>query len=213
MTTMLRILLLTLLSSLPLTTHAATPEQLLQRFVDGAKTLQAEFEQRQFDDQGNEIAVRGGTLTLARPGRFDWQYTTPYAQRIVCDGETIWNYEPDLAQVTASPAEGVLEQTPAALLARPDTLGAQFVLEAGGQEDGYDLLRLRPRTADADFSQVELWLDAQGTPQRLRLHDPLGGVSDLRFAKVQRNPRIARGQFAFKPPAGVDVVRLEAPAE
>lgn len=211
---MLRSLLVFLLGFLPLSAFAgATPDQLLQRFVDSAKTLQADFEQRQLDDQGNEIAVRGGTLTLARPGRFDWRYTTPYEQRIVCDGETIWNYEPDLAQVTASTAEGVLEQTPAALLARPEGLDSQFALEAGGLEDGYDLLRLRPRSADADFSLVELWLDAQGAPHRLRLHDPLGGISDLRFAKVQRNPHVDLKQFEFTPPDGVDVVRLEAPAE
>jgi outer membrane lipoprotein carrier protein len=100
---------------------AAEPRAALQRFLDGVQTLQAEFTQTQSDEQGQVTQTSGGRMWLARgergaQGRFRWDYQTPYAQQIVCDGERIWLYDPDLAQVTVRPAREALSGTPAAAL-------------------------------------------------------------------------------------------------
>ena len=150
---------------------------------------------------GGGSGERGGGVLLAERGRLS---------RLASDGdgERIWNYEPDLSQVTVRTAGDILRDTPVALLAEGANLAERFEVEpiAEGKDSG---LRLRPKTDDADFRQIELWLESSGTPTRMRLHDPLGGISEIRFSDVVRNPKIDAGVFRFRPPAGVEVVNLD----
>ncbi|MEW6168595.1 MAG: outer membrane lipoprotein chaperone LolA [Pseudomonadota bacterium] len=187
----------------------AASESRLERFVTEVQTLSAHFEQTQYDDHGEVTARRSGDFQLARPGRFRWHYAKPYEQLMVCDGDDIWNYEPDLAQVTVRDAEQILRDTPAALLARGSDLEARFTITPAGSDGDAQLLKLEPKTADTDFGLIELWLRDSGVPERMRLHDPLGGTSDIRFSEVVLNAPITAQRFRFEPPAGVEVVRLE----
>lgn len=201
------LLVFVLLASLP--AEAAEPAGRLQHFLQDVTSLSAHFEQTQLGDDGKVLATRGGTFQLARPGRFRWHYETPYEQLMVCDGERIWNYEPDLAQVTVRDAGDILRDTPVALLAEGRNLGERFTVTEAGMEGESQRLDLEPKTADADFRRVELWLQPDGAPVRMRLHDPLGGVSDIRFSDVQRNVRVDAARFRFTPPAGVEVVQMD----
>jgi outer membrane lipoprotein carrier protein len=203
---MIRILTVLAALSVVVVQPAIAAPDVLQRFVDEVRTFTAQFEQIQYDEDGGELARRSGRFALARPGRFSWHYEQPYEQRMVCDGERIWNYEPDLAQVTVRAAGDILRDTPVALLAEGANLAERFEVEA---IDGDSGLRLQPRTADADFRQIELWLTPSGTPLRMRLHDPLGGISEIRFSEPARNPEIDGAVFRFRPPAGVEVVNLD----
>lgn len=192
------------LTALP--SYAAGESQArLQRFLNEVRSLSAQFEQTQYDDHGAVVATRNGSFVLARPGRFLWRYRHPYEQIMICDGTRLWNYEPDLAQASVRSAGQILADTPAALLAQGDRLEERFVITGG---DG-GALRLAPRTPDADFRLIELWLAAAGTPQRIRFHDPLGGISDVHFSEVQLNPRLAGDTFRFVPPPGTEVVQLD----
>jgi outer membrane lipoprotein carrier protein len=190
---------------------AAEPRAALQRFLDGVQTLQAEFTQTQSDERGQVMQTSGGQMWLARgergaQGRFRWDYQTPYAQQIVCDGERIWLYDPDLAQVTVRPAREALSGTPAAaLLAQGAELASSFTLEDAGSEGRVQKLRLLPKAADSEFRRIELWLDGE-QPVLLRFEDPLGGSTEIRFSGLQINERIRNAQFEFKPPKGVEVV-------
>ncbi|MFA5939928.1 MAG: outer membrane lipoprotein chaperone LolA [Sinimarinibacterium sp.] len=206
---MIRTICFLLLTLTGLPVGAAEPAVRLQRFLNDVKSLSAHFEQTQLGDDGQVIATRAGTFQLARPGRFRWDYETPYKQLMVCDGQRIWNYEPDLAQVTVRDAGDILRDTPVALLAEGQNLEDRFTIAEAGMEGDLQRLVLEPRTADADFRRVELWLQPDGAPVRMRLHDPLGGVSDIHFTDVQRNARIDPAMFRFTPPAGVEVVQLD----
>lgn len=206
---MIRIFLSVFLAVLGLRAQAAEPAGRLQRFLQDVTSLSAHFDQTQLGDDGQVLATRGGTFQLARPGRFRWHYQTPYEQLMVCDGQRIWNYEPDLAQVTVRDARDILRDTPVALLAEGQRLEERFTVTDAGTEGDVQRLILEPKTADADFRRVELWLQPSGVPVRMRLHDPLGGTSDIRFSDVQRNARVDAAQFRFTPPAGVEVVQMD----
>ena len=39
-------------------------------------------------------------MSLARPGRFRWDYEQPYQRVVVANGKQLWLYEADLEQVT-----------------------------------------------------------------------------------------------------------------
>ena len=139
---MIRTFLLVLLSVLGLRVEAAEPAGRLQRFLQDVTSLSARFEQTQLGDDGQVIATRGGSFQLARPGRFRWHYDTPYEQLMVCDGERIWNYETDLAQVTVRDARDILRDTPVALLAQGQSLDDRFSVTEAGMEGEVQRLNL-----------------------------------------------------------------------
>lgn len=180
----------------------------LQQFVQNVETLSARFEQEQKDDKGAVLQHSQGRLWLARPGKFHWRYEKPYQQQIVCDGKTLWQYDPDLAQVMVRPAGATLQGTPAQLLTDRAALSKHFTVENLGQDGGAARLRLVPKAKDSDFKSVELWLK-DGTPQRMRFEDPLGGASEVRFSEIRTNAPIDAGQFTFQVPKGAEVISAQ----
>ncbi|WP_438971276.1 outer membrane lipoprotein chaperone LolA, partial [Methylophaga sp.] len=102
---------------LPGLIHAQnTGAQKLNQFVDKVDTFQAEFEQTVIDPEGKIMEQAQGQFLLARPGKFRWDYETPYPQKIVADGKNIWFYDIDLEQITVKSQQEALAETPATLL-------------------------------------------------------------------------------------------------
>ena len=185
--------------------QAADGEAALKRFLEGVQSLQANFSQVQSDERGKLLQSSTGRMWLARPGRFRWNYARPYVQEIVCDGSRVWLYDPDLAQVTVRPAEEALKGTPAALLSQRAALVDAFKIEDAGSDGRLKKLVLKPRSADSDFKQIELWLDGD-LPMRMKFLDPLGGSTEVSFSDLSSNRKLDAALFRFTPPKGVEVV-------
>ena len=194
---------------------AESADEALKRFVEGAQTLSANFEQIQRDEKGASVESSSGHMWIARPasgsrgaGKFRWSYEKPYQQLMICDGDRIWMYDPDLAQVTVRPAAAALAGTPAQLLSRRATLGDEFSLEDGGAKGDVHIVKLKPKSADGDFKSIELSLRGSA-PVQMLFRDQLGGTSTVRFSDIQVNGKVDEAQFRFKPPKGVEVVEAE----
>lgn len=207
-------LLLALALMLPALASAAAAKTALQDFVGAVDRLSADFEQVQKDEQGKVLQTSTGKLWIARAaasgetGRFRWSYETPYPQLMVCDGTTLWMYDPDLAQATRRPAGQTLQGTPAQLLTDSAALEKHFNVEPAGTEGKATRLKLVPRNPDSDFTSIELWL-AGGVPQRMRFHDPLGGSSDVRFSNIRTDVSVDPALFRFAPPKGTEVIEAQ----
>ena len=67
-------------------------------------SLRAEFRQSVIDARGNTVESAEGTMSLARPGRFRWDYREP-AQLIVSDGVTVWFHDIDSNRSDPAAAE------------------------------------------------------------------------------------------------------------
>jgi outer membrane lipoprotein carrier protein len=52
----------------------------LNQFVDKVQTFEAHFEQTVIDTEGNILEEAEGQFQLQRPGKFRWDYQTPYPQ-------------------------------------------------------------------------------------------------------------------------------------
>ena len=183
----------------------ADVNQQLQAFLSEVTTLSARFEQLQLDEDGAELGSSSGMLWIQRPDRFRWAYSQPYEQLILCDGESIWLYDPDLEQVTRRSAGAALDGTPAALLSQSADALAGFKRAALGEQDGLQGLRLTPSSAESDFRAIELWFSG-AVPMRLVFHDQLGGTTRILLRDIQVNQPISPAQFQFTVPAGVEVV-------
>lgn len=202
----LRILAMLALVFAGMNAHASTARESLQSFLMDVQTLSASFTQVQRNDDGQVLATSSGRMWLSRPGRFRWSYEKPYAQLMVCDGDRLWSYEADLAQVTVRSAKSVLVGTPAALLAQQTTLDASFRIVEG--KAGSGVVRLLPKSPDSDFKSIEL-LMKNGVPQRMKFFDQLGGTSTVTFSRIETGQPLEDSLFRFRAPKGVEVIETD----
>ena len=187
------------------TAHAGGRHE-LTTFTKGLKGLDGTFTQQVFDANGKKKESSTGRVAMSAPRHFRWEYAKPFEQLIVADGKAVWVYDPDLKQVTKR-AQGVEERSsPLAALIDPTRLDKEFLVMELPAADGLEWIELRPRSADnASFESARLGFDDAGL-KHMRIVDPLGQRTELRFAGWKKNPSFAKGTFSFAPPKGVDVV-------
>jgi len=173
----------------------------VDRFFMGLSTLQADFDQQVVDANDKTVQSSRGHMWIMRPGRFRWDYLTPYKQLLVADGERIWSYDEDLEQVTVQPASEVLTATPAMLLSGSKPLGEVFTFE----ELAANRVLLKPRSDDSNITTLTLAF-AQGQLSELVAHDAFGNTTTFSFSNMVRNPHLQQDIFHFQVPAGADVV-------
>jgi chaperone LolA len=142
---------------------------------------------------------------MQRPGRFRWDYTTPYARTIVADGERLWLYEADLEQVTVRRLSAGLGDTPAALLTGQDDFLKRFTVERTYQADGLAWTVLRPQASDTDFAELRLGFRNK-LLLALELDDRLGQRTRIDFQSPRVNTAVPADTFRFTPPPGADVI-------
>ena len=185
----------------------------LDAFIKSTRSGRATFVQTVTappkDGQAARPKVSSGTFEFQRPSRFRFIYKKPFEQTIVADGQTLWLYDVDLAQVTARKQGQVLGSTPAALIASAAdlrALDADFVLSDAQPMDGLEWVLAMPRNKDNSLSNVRVGLKGN-TLVMLDIVDSFGQRSVLQFNAFEANPALDPSIFQFKPPAGVDVLR------
>jgi outer membrane lipoprotein carrier protein len=183
----------------------------VEAYLASTRTLTAEFTQVVRSRGGAVTDRSAGTLSLARPDRFRWDYREPYLQAIVADGKRLWLYDSDLAQVTVRTLEAGLGSTPAMLLSGTGKVGDAFESVAVERAGEWTWCRLRPRSAGSDFEQVGLAYDARGELAAMELEDKLGQSTVIEFGGVRRNSPLDDALFRFVPPPGADVIGEAAP--
>jgi outer membrane lipoprotein carrier protein len=191
---------------LPLAAAAAEadPTERLERVLAQLDSVRATFTQDLVSADGASTQHAVGTLYLHRPGRFRWDYSAP-RQLIVCDGERLWLYDPDLEQATVRRVRDTLSQTPAMLLSGQARLRDGFTVHDGGRAGGLEWLTLTPKSGDTDFREIRLGFVGEAL-KRLEFSDKLNQRTLIELGKVERNARLADSLFTFTPPAGVDVI-------
>lgn len=185
--------------------QAGSGHDRLQHFFNNLTGLRADFTQTVIDAHSVTIQNATGTLQLSRPGKFRWDYRTPYEQLIVADGVKVSIYDTDLEQVTVKLLDETIGNMPALLLSNDQPLEDSFKISELGLKDDLEWLELEPRAQDTSFEKIRLAFD-EHTLQVMELVDNFGQTTQLRFSHVQRNPSIDPAIFDFMPPPDVDVI-------
>jgi outer membrane lipoprotein carrier protein len=175
-------------------------------YLDSLTTLSAQFVQVVQDRKGEVADRASGTLSIARPDRFRWDYREPYEQTIVADGRKLWLYDPDLEQVTVRSMEQGLGATPAMLLSGSGDVGDAFTSGPVEQKQGLTWCRLLPKQPGSDFERVSLGFGKRGELVAMELVDKLGQTTTIQFSGVRRAAKLDESLFRFVPPAGADVI-------
>jgi outer membrane lipoprotein carrier protein len=202
---------------MPFSAHASSVDTLAQ-FLKNTHSGRADFQQVVTSPNKAGQPVRSkqsaGSFAFMRPAKFRFEYQKPFPQLIVADGQTLWLYDTDLAQVTARKQSQALNSTPAALIATATDLAAlqkDFTLQAQPDADGLQWVQATPNNKESTLSQVRLGLSVSGQQvalAKLDIVDAMGQRSVLTFERFEVNPAgLAASAFNFVPPKGVDVVR------
>lgn len=185
----------------------------LESFMQNTRSAQAEFTQEVTAPAKNGQAPRtktsSGSFAFERPKQFRFDYKKPFVQTIVADGKTLWLYDADLNQVTERAQASALGSTPAALLASApnlDALRKDFTLESAPEQSGLQWVLATPKTRDGQLQSVRVGLRGEQLAA-LEILDSFGQRSMIRFENVQANAVLPASTFAFKVPAGADVLK------
>lgn len=184
---------------------ADSASEKLTIFLQSVVTFNAQFEQLVLTPRGEVIETAKGQFILERPGKFRWDYHTPYAQEIVADGHKIWFYDVDLEQVTVKSQQEALTDTPATLLSGEMLPEEKYQVMDLTSDDGFAWVELIPKDEESTFQSVRFAFDKQGLKQMVML-DSFDQYTRLVFSEVSENMELDEKTFVFVPPAGVDVV-------
>ncbi len=189
---------------MPLPVWAAQPAQ-VQRYFQDLKSLRADFIQRVFDERSQIVQSSSGQMLMQKPGKFRWNYRTPAEQIIVADGDRLWAYDVDLAQVTVRKLDKALSVTPLALLSGAAPIEDTFTVGEARNRDGLAWYELTPKQPQPEFRLLRVAFKAELLVS-LELEDGFGQRTRLDFQKLERNPALDPALLKFAPPPGVDVV-------
>lgn len=195
------------LAASPLVAWSADAPAQLRQFVDKVASATGNFTQ-QTTGQGRSKPQQDGQFAFQRPGKFRWDVKQPYEQLVVSDGATVYQYDPDLAQVTQRTVDKSIGASPAAILFGSGSLDASFTISALPDNDGLQWLRAKPRSSDAGFTYVDIGF-RNDLPARLQLLDSFGQTTRIDLSNIKANPSLPAAEFKFVPPKGVDVVKMQ----
>jgi outer membrane lipoprotein carrier protein len=176
----------------------------LRSFVRDVKSGRASFSQTVVSPDGARRKASSGTFEFARPDRFRFEYTKPYRQLIVADGQKVWIHDPDLNQASSRRLAQALGATPAALLAG-GSLDRDFALTALPSKDGVEWVQAVPRARDGAFQSMRVGFRGPALAA-VEVLDNLGQRSLLQFDGFAANVALPPETFRFVPPPGADVI-------
>jgi outer membrane lipoprotein carrier protein len=178
----------------------------IERYFAELDSLQAEFAQTVYDDQGRRLEQSSGRFYMQRPLRLRWDYYAPHEQLIVADGRRLWLYDPGLEQVTVQFLDQTLETTPLALLSGTQPLAELFTIQRLESRGRLQWYQLRPLHTEASEVSTLRLAFTDGELEVLEIEDRFRRRTRLALAEVQPNAELDPELFRFEPPVQADVV-------
>ncbi len=181
----------------------------LSGYLNGMDNLQANFVQHTFDGKGTLLQSQEGVLHLKRPNKFRWQSQLPFEQLLISNGETLWQYDEDLEQVSVQKLDQRLSVTPALLLTgNIERITQEYEIYGEPMEDEYHFV-LIPKGNETLFDRLRLEFDNKKLLSRMVIKDEVGQKTVIRLLNAKQVSSIKDSTFEFDIPSGIDVIRSE----
>jgi len=179
--------------------------QRMDKFFSEVNSFEGQFIQIVYDESGEVIQEAKGDVALDKPGKFRWQYTQPYPQLILADGEYLWIYDEDLLQASAKPIDTALGNAPIMLLTNIRPLTDDFEVKDAEVKEGLSWVELTPLVQDTEFLKIHIGLDENGV-KKMELQDHFSQKTVIEFENLKTNVSFGPDRFKFIAAEGVDVV-------
>jgi outer membrane lipoprotein carrier protein len=147
-----------------------------------------------------------GTLVLERPGKMRWEFGD--GREFVCDGQTMWIYNPTDKQVLKLRDVGEQAASANAVLSSMHRLKELFdvTVVASDPTSGHTLSLTAKEGQEQQFKKLHLKLDRELRMAEVRLTDAFDAVTTLTFTDVALGGTVAPDVFTFVVPDGVEVI-------
>jgi outer membrane lipoprotein carrier protein len=149
-----------------------------------------------------------GTLSLRKPGRMMWQYSTPPGKIFLLDGKYAWFYTTGDAQVQRIPANELDDlRSPLRFLLGHTQLEKELTgLAVTQAPNGCFTLTGQPKGQEKRVTRLALTVTAAGAINAIEVEEADGAITRFTFTGEQPDVEIPAETFHFTPPAGVPVV-------
>jgi outer membrane lipoprotein carrier protein len=189
--------LLLLQTALPV---QAQDSEKLQVLLADLQTFQADVRQLVMESSGSILEESQILFMLQRPDGFYWETLEPFPELIVTDGNSLWNYQPDLLQLTIDDWDADQSELAAQLLSgKVDEVAEQYSINAVPVTDGGMEFVLQPLDPASLYQQVTLYFE-EGQPESILLVNTNGQRTFWEFNNRQINLPLSSQQFVFQAP-------------
>ncbi len=192
---------------------ALTPAVALQSLLSPMQSLEAHFDQRLSNAQGQVLEVSSGHFRLKKPNKLYWEIKGEDARLIVSDGKKVWDFDKGLEQVIVQKVH-------------KDSVSAPFLVLSGDLKDiNHHFLVQNLETTqdhclkqsthcfvlypkhkeDQSFETMSIGFKKDAL-QEIQWLDALGQRSEIVFSALRINPILSDSLFYFKPGPEVDIL-------
>jgi outer membrane lipoprotein carrier protein len=157
--------------------------------------------------------TESGTLSLLKPGRMRWDYSSPAGKLFLLDGKFAWFYskgDPQVQRIAAKELDDL--RSPLRFLLGHTQLEKEIDhLAAAPAPNGSFTLAGIPHGQEKRIQRLALTVTPEGTITAIEIQETDGAVTRFTFTGEQPNAPTPAADFHFTPPQGVPVVDGMAP--
>jgi outer membrane lipoprotein carrier protein len=200
------------------TLHAAplSLEQLISRMqqaYDRTSDLKASFIQDVTIKSVKRTEHEEGTVYFKNPRRMHWSYEKPKAKKLIINPQKAWLYVPDDHAVYIQDAGKMYKSRLAVrFLSGIGKLKADFRIsfsQPSTDAQGHHLLTLVPKASELGVDKLYLTVDKDSMQIiECRFADMYGNTTRIQFRNMKINTGVPEQMFTFKPPAGVEIMKM-----
>lgn len=179
----------------------------VQTFYASAKDFQADFQQTFTYKIYQRKKISTGKVFFKKPALMRWDYEAPHKRLFIADGEILWVYEPEEAQVFKRALASA--QLPVALrfMKGEGRLTDDFKVTSISNTEGSYQLTLHPKSPSSEYQELQLIVDEKKFNVTASvLIDPVGNSNHISFVDAKVNSELPTEGFSFTPPQGVRVL-------
>lgn len=183
------------------------PAAQLTRLLGDIETFQAEVRQLIVESTGGVLEESEILFKLKRPNGFYWETLEPYPELIVTDGERLWNYQPDLLQVTLEAWNPDRAELAAQLLSgRIDEIEAEYIITGGdvGSGTAFEFI-LTPVDPASLYERVTLYFRGK-VLNSIHVDNGNGQRTFWEFFNHAINEPLEDAVFVFEVPNDIELI-------
>lgn len=166
-----------------------------------------QFRQVVYFAEGGEQQYTG-SLAIKRPGKFRWQYITPYEQLYISSGDLIWHYEADLMQAERMKSLDMVD--PVAMKLLDGRIGIKDIKLLATERLKFDGMSYRIKIDQGP--ELLLAFTVADDLRWIESEDMLGNRNRMILSSVNREIPTDK-TFEFVPPEGVEVIDVAGAEE
>lgn len=178
----------------------------IEQRYNHAETLQVQFSES-YTVQGRARKGESGELTLRKPGRMRWDYTTPPGKLFVSDGKDVYLYTPVANRVekTKLKASDDMHAPMAFLLGKLNFAKEFRDFDVKPEGAGY-LINAKAKSDKLPYERVQMLVTPEYEIHRLVINGQDQSILTFQFNNEKLNPPVPDSDFKFQMPPGATLV-------